>query len=271
MAQDELSPRADATERKSGGIVETVKTVVYALAIAVGIRTVALEPFNIPSGSMIPTLLIGDYLFVGKYSYGYSRYSMPFGPPLFSGRILASEPQRGDVAVFKWPRDNETNYIKRVIGLPGDTIELRNGRVIINGTMVEREPVPGPAGRLIDVNTGRMAQRYIETLPGGRQHVIQEFSDDDSLDQFPAVCAGNQPHCPITVPAGSYFMMGDNRDNSSDSRVPAEYGGVGLVPWVNFVGRAEFLFFSFDNTASLWEVWKWPFAIRFDRLFDKVT
>jgi signal peptidase I len=250
-----------AQQRQDGGVVEIIKTILSALIIVVGVRTVAFEAFNIPSGSMIPTLLVGDYLFVSKYAYGYSRYSLMGGLPLFEGRILAHEPKRGDVVVFKWPHDNETAYIKRVIGLPGDRIELRAGRLYINGDLVDRKPIQGPGGRLIDPNTRRMAQQYIETLPGGKQHIIQEFSDEDPLDNFPA----------YTVPAGNYFMMGDNRDNSSDSRVPVDHGGVGPVPFENLIGRAEVLFFSLDGDAAIWEIWKWPTHLRFGRLLNGVN
>jgi signal peptidase I len=242
--------------KHAGGIVETVRTVVYAILIALFVRTVAYEPFNIPSGSMIPTLLIGDYLFVSKFSYGYSRYSMPLGLPLFSGRIFASPPQRGDVAVFKLPRDNETDYIKRVIGIPGDRIQMKEGRLYINDVMVKRDRIED----YID-SDGPFPQRrfqYIETLPNGVRHRIIEISDNGPLDNTDV----------FTVPPDHYFMMGDNRDNSSDSRDPT--GGVGYVPAENFVGRAEFLFFSTDGSAHFWEVWKWPFAIRYGRPFEGI-
>ena len=236
-----------STRRKSGSLVENVKTFVYAILIALAIRTVAFEPFNIPSGSMIPTLLIGDYLFVSKYSYGYSRYSLPFGLPLIPGRIFVTPPKRGDVAVFKLPRDNKTDYIKRIIGLPGDTIQMKAGRLYINGQMVVRsDPTPVEYGT-----------QYIETLPNGVKHPIIERSDDAMLDNTGV----------YTVPAGHYFCMGDNRDNSQDSRVLDQ---VGYVPVENFVGRAEFIFFSTDGSAALWEPWKWFGAIRYVRLFEAV-
>jgi signal peptidase I len=242
--------------KHAGGIVETVRTVVYAILIALFVRTVAYEPFNIPSGSMIPTLLIGDYLFVSKFSYGYSRYSLPLGLPLFSGRIFASPAQRGDVAVFKLPRDNSTDYIKRVIGVPGDNIQMKAGRLYINDELVKRERIEDYVER-----EGAFAVRrfqYMETLPNGVRHRIIEISDDGPLDNTPV----------FTVPPGHYFMMGDNRDNSSDSRDPN--GGVGYVPAENLVGRAEFLFFSTDGSAHFWEIWKWPFAIRYGRPFEGI-
>ncbi|SOD94341.1 signal peptidase I [Caenispirillum bisanense] len=241
-------------KKKSGGFGETIRTVIYAVLIAVVVRTVAFEPFNIPSGSMIPSLLIGDYLFVSKYSYGYSRYSFPFGMPPFDGRVLADEPQRGDVAVFKFPRDNKTDYIKRVVGLPGDRIQMQAGRLVINGEVVPRERIEDYVERDPLGNTRRFAQ-YIETLPGGTQHRIIEMGDDRMSDDTRE----------FVVPDGHYFMMGDNRDNSDDSR-----GNVGFVPFENFVGRAEVLFFSTDGTARIWELWKWPGSIRWSRFFDAV-
>ena len=243
-------------KNKSGGIVETVKTIVYAMLIAIGIRTVAFEPFNIPSGSMIPTLLVGDYLFVSKFSYGYSRFSLPLSPPLFSGRIFGALPHRGDVAVFKLPRDTSTDYIKRIIGLPGDHIQMIHGQLYINGTVVPRKP----DGDYVAEGDGpqMLLKRYIETLPGGKQHEILKASDDQPLDNTQE----------YKVPEGYVFAMGDNRDNSLDSRV---LNAVGFIPVENLVGRAEFLFFSIDATAPWWEVWEWPFEIRWSRLFTAIN
>ena len=232
------------------------------MLIALAVRTVAFEPFNIPSGSMIPTLLVGDYLFVSKYSYGYSRYSLPLGLPLIPGRIFYQPPERGDVAVFKLPRDNSTDYIKRIIGLPGDRIQMRQGRLYINDRLVERERIEDYIYRDESGAIVRTA-RFIETLPGGRQHQILEVSDSWPFDNTPV----------YVVPEGHFFAMGDNRDNSLDSRVsPDSPGqpGVGFIPKQNLVGRAEILFFSTDGSAALWEFWKWPGAIRFHRFFDAV-
>jgi signal peptidase I len=245
---------------------DTVKTVVYAILIALGVRTVFYEPFNIPSESMVPTLLVGDYLFVSKFSYGYSRYSLPLGLPLIPGRIFFTSPERGDVVVFKLPLDNETDYIKRIIGLPGDRIQVREGRLYINGTVVPRERIEDYLGR--DDRSGRAARypRYIETLPGGKQHeIIERDGDNGPLDNTPV----------FVVPESHYFAMGDNRDNSLDSRVsPNAPGqpGVGFIPKENLVGRAEFLFFSNDGSAALWEIWKWPGAIlpRLHRFFSGI-
>ncbi len=245
-------------KKKSEGVFETIRTVIYAVLIALVVRTFAYEPFNIPSGSMIPTLLIGDYLFVSKFSYGYSRYSLPMSPPLFSGRLFSSPPKRGDVAVFKLPSDNSTDYIKRIIGLPGDRIQVIDGVLHLNGA-------PVPRRRLADkVQTNRFGnsrhiRRYRETLPGGASYVIWDQANTrlDNTDVF-------------AVPQGHYFMMGDNRDNSSDSRVSRGHGGVCYVPAENLVGRAEFLFFSTNGGARLWQVWKWPSTVRYGRLLDAV-
>jgi signal peptidase I len=252
-----LTLSTSMAKKNTGGWLESIKTIFYAGLIAVGIRTVAFEPFNIPSGSMIPTLLVGDYLFVSKYSYGYSRYSMPFGPDLFSGRIFGSLPERGDVAVFKLPLDPSQDYIKRIIGLPGDRVQVRNGVLYVNGTQVRREPL----GRFVVEGDGpRMAvQLYSETLPGAdRPHQIVEQTDDGPLDDT----------AEYRVPADHVFAMGDNRDNSLDSRVQ---NAVGFIPVDNLVGRAEFIFFSVDGSAAWWEVWAWPFAIRWNRLISAIN
>lgn len=243
------------SKKKHGGIGETIRTVIYAVLIALVVRTVAYEPFNIPSGSMIPTLLVGDYLFVSKFSYGYSRHSFPFSMVPIDGRVLGEGPERGDVAVFKFPGDNSTDYIKRVIGLPGDTIQVQMGRLFINGEAVERERIEDFVIRDHFGNVRRLG-RFTETLPNGTTHEILEESDFERYDNTPL----------FRVPEGHYFMMGDNRDHSEDSR-----GSVGFVPAENLVGRAEVLFFSTDGSARLWELWRWPFAIRWERLFQSVT
>jgi len=250
------APTALTRKKAAGGIVDTVKTIVYAVLIALVVRTIAYEPFNIPSGSMVPTLLVGDYLFVSKFSYGYSRFSLPFGPPVFSGRLFFRSPERGDVVVFKLPTDNSTDYIKRVIGLPGDHIQMKNGILFINGQPVPRKRIQDYLYQEGPGMTIPLAQ-YIETLPNGVQHRIIEMSDNGPLDNTQE----------YVVPPGDYFMMGDNRDNSQDSRV---LSAVGYVPAENLIGRAEFLFFSTDGSARLWEIWKWPFAIRYGRLFHGV-
>ncbi|HEY3916773.1 MAG TPA: signal peptidase I [Stellaceae bacterium] len=260
-------------KKAPGGIGETLKTIVYAIVIALFIRTFFYEPFSIPSASMVPTLLVGDYLFVSKFSYGYSRYSLPMGLPLFSGRIFFHEPQRGDVIVFKLPCsfpqldpasaaiyrdrcDPTTDFIKRVIGLPGDRIQMKDGILNINGQPVKRDRLD-PYFYTEDGRTTTFTQ-YTETLPNGYKHRIIELSDDQPLDNT----------AEFTVPPGTYFMMGDNRDDSADSRDATS--GVGFVPAANLVGRAEFLFFSTDGYARWWEVWKWPFTIRYGRLLSGI-
>ena len=241
----------------SGGAAETAKTLVYAGIIAVFIRTFFYEPFNIPSGSMEPTLLIGDYLFVSKFSYGYSRYSLPWGLPLIPGRVFLREPQRGDVVVFKLPRDPSVDYIKRVIGLPGDRVQVKHGLLYINGTAVKRERTDD-CDLPVDEPRGAVFQHYWETLPNGLRHCIIEIGDDMALDNTEV----------FTIEPGHYFMMGDNRDNSADSRDPSS--GVGQVPAENLVGRAQFVFFSTNGYAHWWEVWNWPFTIRYERLFTAI-
>jgi signal peptidase I len=237
--------------------METVKTVLYAVLIAVVVRTVAFEPFNIPSASMVPTLLIGDYLFVSKYSYGYSRYSLPFGLPLIPGRVLATLPERGDIAVFKLPKDNKTDYIKRLVGLPGDRIQVKGGILHINDQAVIRERVEDLVESDGFGNERRRFQ-YIETLPNGRKHRIIEISDREPNSDDTTV---------YQVPKDHFFAMGDNRDNSLDSRYIAQ---VGYIPIENLVGRAEMIFFSTDGGAAWWEFWRWPFSIRYGRLFQGI-
>jgi len=233
--------------------VETVKTVAYALLIALVIRTFLFQPFNIPSGSMENTLLVGDYLFVEKYAYGYSRYSFPFGLMPFSGRIFGSEPKRGDVIVFKLPSDPSVDFIKRVIGLPGDRIQMINDRLYINDKIVPEKRISDYVENIDGFQ--HHVPRYREFLPGGRAH--------DILDRDPNGPADNTDV--FIVPPGHYFMMGDNRDNSDDSRA-----GVGYVPAENLVGKAEFIFFSTNGSARFWEFWKWPWTVRYDRLFTVI-
>ncbi|NJL08914.1 MAG: signal peptidase I [Methylacidiphilales bacterium] len=239
--------------KKNGGMNETVRVLFQALLIALFIRTILFQPFNIPSGSMKETLLVGDYLFVSKYSYGYSRFSLPFSPNLFSGRIFASEPARGDVAVFRNPRQEETDYIKRIIGLPGDRIQMIDGVLHINGQPVKRERIDDfisdePDGRRMPIT------RYRETLPNGVSYTTLDMVENGFYDNTKV----------YLVPDGHYFMMGDNRDNSTDSRVES---AVGPVPFENLIGRAEILFFSIEEGQSAWQVWQWPWTVRWSRIF----
>lgn len=240
---------------ESGGIGETLRTVVYAVLIAIVLRTFAYEPFSIPSGSMLPTLMVGDYLFVSKFSYGYSRHSFPMSLAPIEGRIFASEPERGDVAVFKLPTDNRTDYIKRIIGLPGDKIQVREGLLHINGEPVEREKLG--EGMVRSSGFPVRITEYEETLPNGVEHLIWERGNDEVFDNTPV----------FTVPEGHFFAMGDNRDSSQDSRSR----NVGFIPKENLVGRAEFIFFSNNGSARFWEIWNWPSAVRFDRLFQPIN
>jgi signal peptidase I len=240
--------------KRQEGWRETIKTVVYAVLIALVIRTVAYEPFNIPSGSMLPTLLVGDYVFVAKFPYGYSRHSMPLSPPLFNGRINEAPVVRGDIVVFKLPTDNTTDYIKRIMGLPGDRIQVRGGILHINGKALKRERVEDFMQTHASARYGR-ARQYRETLPSGRSYL--------TLDLQPRGMADNTDV--YVVPPAHYFAMGDNRDDSTDSRF---LDHVGYIPVENLVGRADIIFFSVNDSARIWEIWKWPMAIRFRRFFD---
>lgn len=234
---------------------DTLKTIIYAILIAVLIRTFLFEPFKIPSGSMYPTLYVGDFLFVSKYTYGYSKHSLPFSMPLFENRIWSDFPERGDVVIFKYPQDNRTDFIKRVIGLPGDKIKLTEGRLYINDNLVPREALEDFVVRDSRGNAERYHQ-YIETLPNGVKHKILEISDHDVEDNVEEV----------TVPQGHIFVMGDNRDRSDDSRV-----SVGFVPLENLVGKARILFFSQNPEYAWYKPWVWPKKIRWKRIFNKIN
>ena len=247
----------DSSE-KSGAlneVVEIVKTVVYALLIALFLRVLFFQPFTIPSASMDPTLLEGDYIIVSKYSYGYSKNSIPFSPPLFKGRVLERKPDRGDIIVFKLPRDGHIDYIKRLVGLPGDRIQVKGGVLFINDKAVPRKALP-PV--MVDSGFGftRNVERYQETLPNGKSYITYDFGPDGEVDNTGV----------YVVPEGSYFFMGDNRDNSLDSRVPAEIG-VGYVPAENLVGKARIIMLSWNKGASLFKPWTWVLDARPSRFF----
>jgi len=234
---------------------EIVKTIAIALFVALVLRIFLFQPFTIPSASMEPTLLEGDYIIVSKYAYGYSRHSAPFSPPVFDGRVFGRTPQRGDIVVFKLPRDGRTDYIKRVVGLPGDRIQVRDGVLYINN-----RPVPRRAAGAGEIQTPfgipRPVDRFRETLPNGKSYVTYDLGPDGEVDNTGV----------FVVPEGNYFMMGDSRDNSVDSRYPADFG-VGFVPFENLVGKAEMIVFSWNPEASLFQPWTWFTEVRPSRFF----
>lgn len=229
------------------------KTLILALLCAGIVRSFLFEPFHIPSSSMKPNLLIGDYLFVSKFSYGYSRYSFPFGIKFFEGRIFNKTPKRGDVIVFRLPSDPRINYIKRLIGLPGDKIQMREGVLYVNDV----EVIKTPDDVFLDIEEEKKVEidQFIEKLPEGKEY--------KTLDQNPDSAQDNTAI--YEVPKGHYFMMGDNRDNSQDSRFLSQ---VGYIPEENLVGKARFIFFS--NSAPTWQIWNWPHSIRFNRILKIV-
>tara|TARA_B100001063_G_scaffold246519_1_gene286087 strand:- start:2970 stop:3704 length:735 start_codon:yes stop_codon:yes gene_type:complete len=237
-------------------LIENTKTLFYALIIAIFIRSFFIQPFYIPSSSMEPNLLVGDRLFVTKYSYGYSKHSFPFSPPIFNGRIFSNNPKRGDVIVFKTPADNRTDYIKRLIGLPGDKIQFIETNLFVNNSEILKSRISKNdkifcGKKNLDVFT------FEELLPDGKKYItvyMKKFSYKNS-DVF-------------TVPENHYFFLGDNRDCSKDSRF---LSSVGYVHKDNLVGKAQFIFFSSDRSkGSIFSFWKWNKSIRFDRFFKKI-
>ena len=237
---------------------EVIKTIVFALLIAMVLRILLFQPFTIPSASMEPNLYQGDYIVVSKWSYGYSKHSIIGSPPVFNGRIrlpvINQQPERGDIVVFKLPRDNKTDYIKRLIGLPGDTVQMINNVLFINGTAVRdvevsREEIESLYGAQLTIKSR-------ETLPEGRSFMVQDWGPDNIADNTIA----------FQVPAGHYFMIGDNRDNSQDSRFD-QSAGVGFVPAENLIGKAEIILFSWNEGASLWNPVSWFSKVRLSRWF----
>ncbi len=241
--------------RKSS-IIDNLKTLFYALLIAIIIRSFLLQPFYIPSSSMEPNLLVGDRLFVTKYSYGYSKHSFPFSPKIFSGRIIFSEPQAGDVVVFKTPADNRTDYIKRLIGVPGDEIQFIDGDLYINNSQILKTKIKS-SGNVYCGNEEMKVNFFYEKLPNGKiyRSVYRTDYSFKNSDKF-------------LVPEKHYFFLGDNRDCSKDSRFLSE---VGYVHQDNLVGKAQFLFFSSDySKGSIFKFWNWDEILRFNRFFKKI-
>lgn len=278
-ARSPASSSAGAAKTKKKETAGSLLRFVLAIALlAWAFRSFVAAPFNIPSGSMLPTLYIGDYLVVSKWPYGFSRYSFPFGFPGFEGRIFGHLPKRGDVVVFRHPTE-DADLIKRVIGLPGDRIEVRGGVLILNGHAVPRRPLPAariavtpnspckvvPSAVPVLAAAGTqqvcLYRAYLETLPGGPSYTVLDQVDDSPGDNFPEV----------EVPPGHLFVMGDNRDDSADSRFQPIDQGVGMLPTENLIGRASFTFWSTDGSASYLKPWTWFSALRGGRLGNGYT
>ena len=240
--------------KKNNSFFSNVKSIGLAIFIALIIRSFFAEPFNIPSGSMKPNLLVGDFIFVSKWSYGYSKHSLPFSIPLIPGKIFSSMPKRGDIVVFKTPADNRTDYIKRVIGLPGDRIKIIDGQIIINQKKIERKKINDfiDNDKNISIKRIRKYKEYFYDL----EIEVLDLTDKGIVDNTKL----------YIVPEGHFFVMGDHRDNSQDSRFSSI---VGFIPINNLIGKAQFIFFSLENSRFL-EFWKWPKSIRTDRLLKKI-
>ena len=242
------------TKGKRNSFFGNLKSIFIAIFIALLIRSFIFEPFNIPSGSMKPNLLVGDFIFVSKYSYGFSKHSLPFSIPLIPGKIFSNTPERGDVVVFKTPENNRTDYIKRVIGLPGDKIEIKNGIIFINGSEILRKKL----NDFIDTDnkTSNKRVRMYNEYFFNKEINILDITDNGLADNTQL----------FNVPENHFFVMGDNRDNSQDSRFIST---VGFIPYENLVGKAQFIFFSLENARFL-QIWKWPNSIRYERIFKKI-
>ena len=242
------------SKSKKNSFFGNLKSILIAIFIALLIRSFIFEPFNIPSGSMKPNLLVGDFIFVSKYSYGFSKHSLPFSIPLIPGKIFSNTPERGDVVVFKTPENNRTDYIKRVIGLPGDKIEIKNGIIFINGSEILRKKL----NDFIDTDnkTSNKRVRMYKEYFFNKEINILDITDNGIADNTQL----------FNVPENHFFVMGDNRDNSQDSRFIST---VGFIPYENLVGKAQFIFFSLENARFL-QIWKWPNSIRYERIFQKI-
>ena len=240
--------------KKQNSFLSNLKSVSLAVFIALLIRSFIAEPFNIPSGSMKPNLLVGDFIFVSKWSYGYSKHSLPFSIPIIPKKIFNKIPDRGDIVVFKTPEDNRTDYIKRVIGIPGDKIRIINGQIIINDQKIIRKRVNDFIDNDNNVSLKRN-RKYLEYFENFQIEVL-DIMDNGIVDNTKL----------YEVPKGHFFVMGDNRDNSQDSRFIST---VGFIPYENLVGKAQFIFFSLENARFL-QIWKWPNSIRYERIFQKI-
>jgi signal peptidase I len=278
LSRRNRSPGDSAKAGRRESVGSLLRFILVVAAIAWAFRSFVAAPFNIPSGSMLPTLYIGDYIAVAKWPYGYSRYSFPLGLPAFDGRILGRLPSRGDVVVFRHPSE-DSDLIKRVIGLPGDTVQLRQGQLVINGRLVPRRPLPpatipvtanSPCGTAASAPPLAMGasgkpvcvyRAYLETLPGGPSYTVLDQIDGGPADDF----------AEVRVPRGHVFVMGDNRDDSLDSRFPAYQGGVGMLPADKLIGRASFTFWSTDGRASWFKPWTWFPALRAHRIGNGYT
>ena len=256
MSQSADSAQAPDKNAAVREILEIVRTVLYALLISLLLRIIFFQPFTIPSASMEPNLYEGDYIIVSKFSYGYSRHSIPFSPKLFSGRLVDQKPRRGDIMVFKLPSDGRTDYIKRLIGLPGDRIQMREGLLYVNDQLVERQEL-SPAKTELPTGEVREVARFQERLDTGKTFSTQDFGPDNKFDNTKV----------FEVPAGYYFVMGDNRDDSADSRVNPAIGGVGYVPAENLVGKAQIILLSWKKEASVFKPWTWIIDARPSRFF----